>query len=551
MTPRAVPAEVRRAPRRRAAASVAALLFVVAALSAGAGARQAAAGPAALTPRAASVSRAALTPRAASVTFAGPLASAAPAGRASVSAARLSARERAASAVLAAQRTRFLRRYSATPGAPFTRLFATWRAELHRSAVYRSLRAMPKGGLLHVHATSTGAATWIADRALAEPDCFIFWGPTNDTYVHGQVKVFPAASGRAPPDGWQPIADVAATEPNLRAQLVELFTLGPQDASATDIWTEFEAAMQRVDEFITYRPVFLAYYTDTLLRMAREGVGFVEVRTTVAAVTAEDGRTIADHGVLELWRIVLAAVRSRYPDFDLRLVICGFRWSSVAQVAAQMDRALALRTSDPDLVAGFDLIGREDGDNSNAFYAAVLRPDTMGTPPLPLILHSGESLSPDDHNVGEALALGASRIGHGLNMGLFPGLEDDLRAAGVTVEVCPLSNQGLRYVTDLRRHPARGWLRRGLRCALSSDDPAIFGSTELSDDFAAAYLAWGLDLGALKRLALDSIHGSTLPAQDKQRQLKLFDVRWRRWVTNVGASAGAHAATPASALSPR
>ena len=99
-------------------------------------------------------------------------------------------------------------------------------------------------------------------------------------------------------------------------------------------------------------------------------------------------------------------------------------------------------------------------------------------------------------------------------------------------------------MTDLRRHPARGWLRRGMHCTLSSDDPAILGSSELSDDFAVAYLAWRLDLSTLERLAVESIRESTLPALRRLRQLDLFEARWRRWVASVGA----HAARPARDL---
>ncbi len=94
-----------------------------------------------------------------------------------------------------------------------------------------------------------------------------------------------------------------------------------------------------------------------------------------------------------------------------------------------------------------------------------------------------------ESRAGEALDLGVERIGHGRNMDLFPGLGADVREQGVSVEVCPISNQAVRYVKALRRHPARGRLRRGVHCILSSDDPGIFGSGELSDDFAVAYPA--------------------------------------------------------------
>ena len=146
-------------------------------------------------------------------------------------------------------------------------------------------------------------------------------------------------------------------------------------------------------------------------------------------------------------------------------------------------------------------------------------------PRVPLYLHAGESLSAADTNVQDALDLGAKRIGHGLNMDLFPGLEQRVRDAGVTVEVCPVSNQELRYVPDLRRHPARGWLRRGTRVALGSEDPSIFGTSGLSDDFAMAYLSWHLSLGKLKQLGLRSIAASTLPRERRERQRALFERR--------------------------
>jgi adenosine deaminase CECR1 len=126
---------------------------------------------------------------------------------------------------------------------------------------------------------------------------------------------------------------------------------------------------------------------------------------------------------------------------------------------------------------------------------------------------------------------------------LFPGLEADVREQSVSAEVCPISNQALRYVKALRRHPARGRLRRGMHCTLSSDDPGLFGNAKPSDDFAVAYSAWGLVLATLKQLALEFIRESTLPATDKQRQLTLFESRWSRRVAGVCADAATVDAT--------
>lgn len=119
-----------------------------------------------------------------------------------------------------------------------------------------------------------------------------------------------------------------------------------------------------------------------------------------------------------------------------------------------------------------------------------------------------------------------------LTVGLFPWVPR-LRQFGVMLEVCPLSNKALRFVPDPRLHPAKGFLRRGLPIVLGSDDPAIFGTVGLTDDFWTAYVAWRLDLRTLKQMALDSILRSSLPADRRERQLDLFERRWQRFIRGV------------------
>lgn len=443
---------------------------------------------------------------------------------------RLSGLERAAALVLARDRARFLARYAGDPDRPFTTTFMAFRRELHRSALYRTLRLMPKGGLLHVHADGTGTAEWVVARAFTEPHTYIYWGPESEDWALGQLAVYP---GDDPPTGFVSAGDLERSVPHLRARLLRLYTLGPEDQALPDIWAEFEAIFQRTDAFISYRPVFVAYYRYSFLTLARDGVQFVEIHTSMDPLSLPDGGTTADLGVLAAYRKALAAVRARYPHFGLRIILCTWRGATLEEAGEQLARERTLEAAAPGIVHGFDIVGDEDGGHTNGFYAPVL----TTLPRVPLYLHAGESLSATDTNVRDALDLGAERIGHGLNMDLFPGLERRVREAGVTVEVCPVSNQELRYVPDLRRHPARGWLRRGMRVALGSDDPSLFGTRGLSDDFAMAYLSWHLGLGRLKQMAVRSIIASTLPPARRERQLGIFERRWAHWVGAVASGA--------------
>jgi len=59
-------------------------------------------------------------------------------------------------------------------------------------------------------------------------------------------------------------------------------------------------------------------------------------------------------------------------------------------------------------------------------------------------------------------------------------LEDDallqrLADEGLALTVCPLTNLKLQVVDDMRNHPLRLILEKGLKATVNSDDPAYFG----------------------------------------------------------------------------
>lgn len=88
-------------------------------------------------------------------------------------------------------------------------------------------------------------------------------------------------------------------------------------------------------------------------------------------------------------------------------------------------------------------------------------------------------------------------------------------------------------MTDVRLHPANGYIRRGLTCVISSDDPCIPGNDGLSYDFWTACMAWVLDLITLRELARNSIRQSLLDEGKKNRRLDLFDTDWQVFVNQI------------------
>jgi adenosine deaminase CECR1 len=102
--------------------------------------------------------------------------------------------------------------------------------------------------------------------------------------------------------------------------------------------------------------------------------------------------------------------------------------------------------------------------------------------------------------------------------------------------VCPVSNQVLGYVSDLRSHPAVAYINAGIPVVLSPDDPGVMRHT-FSYAYYEAFMAWDLDLRELKQLAMNSLLHSAMGPEEKQRALDAWRKRWAefvRWLNAAG-----------------
>jgi adenosine deaminase CECR1 len=454
---------------------------------------------------------------------------------------QLSQAEREADAYFAAVRAREIGECKTQRSFPGALPFYEAKPSIARSDVFRLLRRMPKGAALHVHSTAAGRIEWIVYNACYRPGCYVYWpaedpGPLAHT-LKGQLGFYPP--GKAPV-GFQPIADVRRTVRGFDKQLLALLSLGPEDEPVPDIWTEFGACFSRVGYLISYQPVFRDYLVDAFRTLADDGVDYVELRTGTGPLYDLNGRKWTGQSYLDVYREARDIVRKTHPSFDLKLIISGSRYENVWQVWKDLLAMLPLRLADPDFVVGYDLVGEEDGGNKTAFYFgalmfAVVVYDAIFGIDLPFYLHDGETNWREESNVRYALLLHARRIGHGLNLHYFPRLERYYIRWRVPLEVCPISNQALRYFADLRTHPAGEYIRRGVACALSSDDPALFGVEGMSYDFWEATMSWDLGLSELKQLALASIEHSAMTRDERDEAMDRWCRRWDRFIHELNA----------------
>jgi adenine deaminase len=194
-----------------------------------------------------------------------------------------------------------------------------------------------------------------------------------------------------------------------------------------------------------------------------------------------------------------------------RLIVCFLRHLPEADALSTLDQALEFRG----LFHGVGLDSSEKGHPPSKFRRVFELARSQGLVP---VAHAGEEGPPE--YIEEALdLLKVVRIDHGVRCEEKPALVERLRAQGVPLTVCPLSNVKLKVFRRLEEHNLKRLLDAGLCVTVNSDDPAYFGGYVL-DNYLACAAALGLARGELARLCANSISASLLPSGRKAELLE-------------------------------
>ncbi len=132
-------------------------------------------------------------------------------------------------------------------------------------------------------------------------------------------------------------------------------------------------------------------------------------------------------------------------------------------------------------VVGIGLGGPEDGYPPETYAEAFALAREGGLASVP---HAGEGAGAESVR-GALETLAADRIRHGVRAVEDPGLVGELADRGTVLDVCPISNLRLGVVPSLAQHPLPQLVAAGVRCSISTDDPAVF-DTDLTRDYDAA-----------------------------------------------------------------
>lgn len=396
------------------------------------------------------------------------------------------------------------------------------------SELYAFCERLPKGSDLHIHGMALMPFEELLAFVTARDDLYIGTGDKNRCVLAYHEDAKEAAEDEFPVK--EALARGLIDKNELRDQWT---VLGGKEAP--DIWVWFETLFDKQGALSASPALIEAYYQDAFRYYCRNHILHLEVRQLFfgSHEQAEENAKAIRNAYYD--------VRKEYPGFLVSLVGTGLKYASLDRGLTDtlLDNALYVRDHvkdefDPDdihdFLIGIDLVNEEDKSRPLTEFADQLDQIKKENPDLHLMLHAGESLNADSDNVIDAYLLGADRIGHGLNLYRFPDIMDLVKKDGICLEVCPVSNQTLRYVNDLRSHPAVEYLKRAVPISICSDDPAYLEHETLTDDFFAAILCWDLGLEEIKQLCMNSITYSAVDETQKEELMKNWEEQWKAFL---------------------
>jgi adenosine deaminase len=124
--------------------------------------------------------------------------------------------------------------------------------------------------------------------------------------------------------------------------------------------------------------------------------------------------------------------------------------------------------------------------------------------------------------------LGVRRVQHGVRAVEDPAVVGLAAELGVTFDICPISNVGLRVVPDLASHPIRALMKAGVNCTVSTDDPLCFANT-LSGEYAALASEAGFTRGELAQVARNGWAVADVSGGDRRARLAEIDSVAAAW----------------------
>ncbi len=439
--------------------------------------------------------------------------------------------------------------------ADFAGRFADIRRAATPAQLYAFLYDMPKGGDIHNHAGGSNLPEWI-------------WSVLTDPSRNGGDTFYTRVRYSNDPASPLPFVkyhtirrfSYEALPPAVRGEYETLAALTAADREAWLSSLVLDKPGEGRDEFFTVSlwarlgniysnpHVNFELLVDNLRAFGAEKVRYIETQFDIRGLSDNSGRRIPVDEALAMLERRLALPDAASTGVILRFLSMVLRFTPNAE--DHLRETYAFVDSHRDRWVGINMAGIEErGQGYPRRFLETYRELRRTRPTLPLSIHAGEMDGPDSH-VRDTLLLGASRIGHGVNL-----ISDDdtllLLQQGhrTLVEINLISNRLLEYVPDLATHPFPEYLRTGIPVCLNTDDRGMWASN-MTDEYFTAVSTFNLSWDELVTMGRNSLAFSFVQPDVKARLLADYDRSIRDFEAAYGDGSVADALSRLSEVTP-
>ncbi|KAH7148702.1 hypothetical protein EDB81DRAFT_868865 [Dactylonectria macrodidyma] len=437
-------------------------------------------------------------------------------------------------------------------------MFMLAKDRMEKTNLWKIVRRMPKGSLLHAHLDAMVNFDFLLDELLRTPGMHM----SSDQPLHNKAALEDAepsfrfraqeqTEGSVWDENYKPgtfllLTKVADEFPDggkagflkwLKARCVlSTRDVHEQHHGIDAIWVKFAKCFMVCATIIHYEPMFRAFLRQLLKALKDDGVNWAELRFTWPLNYCRDRQEEPEKDYIHMFEVLEEEIVrfKKSPEgqgfWGLTTIWTTLRSWPTRQIVESMDNCIATKMAFPHLIAGYDLVGPEDLGRPLSDLLPELfwfrKQCSQEGVNLPFFFHAGETLgdgTDTDSNLFDAVLLGTRRIGHGFSLFKHPLLIDMVKEKRILIESCPISNEVLRLCGSVTAHPLPALLARGVPCSLCNDDPAMLGqdTAGMSHDFWQALQGWqNLGLGGLGSLAENSVRWSAFEDQDQAGWIK-------------------------------
>lgn len=413
--------------------------------------------------------------------------------------------------------------------------FEQFKSTATNEELYKFLYALPKGGDLHNHLTGSNFVEWWYELATdpVKNGGYEYFTKTQilncADYGSDMFGVSPyfllfrnlqtsslETLSECERREYKPIADLSQQEKTAWMNSLRL----DKPHEGRDEF--FQTHWQRLNDLGANPHINAEMMVKNMQAFAREGLVYLEMQEGARFYKHKDGTFFEPDEVVRIFKERLARRDAKDTGVTLKMQYYLLRFTDNAEQDLEWIYEFVARHND--LFVAINMVGREDNDKGYPLrFLSTLRKMRRTIPGVNLAIHAGEVDEPNSH-VRDTLLLGATRIGHGINLIDDPDTMLLMRGDKYLVEINLISNLLLDYVDRYEQHPFPEYLRFGIPVALSTDDRGMWDST-MTDEYFVAVKEFNLSWEEVVQLGYNSIKHAFLDEREKQKLLSNYENR--------------------------